>query len=55
MRRVIRYWFDDGHHSATTFSGIPAAGKRIIAFCTLIGRLEIYTLLVPLFPEFREK
>jgi trk system potassium uptake protein TrkH len=55
MRRAIRWWFDDDHHPATTFSGIPAAGKWILAFCTLIGRLKIYTLLVLLVPEFREK
>jgi trk system potassium uptake protein TrkH len=42
-------------HPATTFSGVPAAGKSILAFCTLIGRLEVYILLVLLAPEFPEK
>jgi len=55
MRRAIRWWLNDDHHPPTAFSGVPAAGKWILSFCTLIGRLEIYTLLVLLVSEFLEK
>jgi trk system potassium uptake protein TrkH len=42
-------------HPASNFSEIPAAGKWILSFCMLIGRLEIYTVLVLLIPEFWKK
>lgn len=42
-------------HPESTYSGIPAAGKWILSFCMLIGRLEIYTILVLLLPEFWKK
>lgn len=34
------------------YAGIPIAGKWVLMFCMLLGRLEIYTLLVLLVPEF---
>ena len=37
------------------FMGIPIIGKWILIFCMLIGRLEIYTVLVLLTPEFWRK
>jgi trk system potassium uptake protein len=43
------------YHPATTFSEAPALGKWIMSFCMLIGRLEIYTVLVLLIPEFWKK
>jgi trk system potassium uptake protein len=43
------------YHPATTFSEAPALGKWILSFCMLIGRLEIYTILVLLIPEFWKK
>jgi len=39
-------------HPATTYAEVPAPGKWILSFCMLIGRLEIYTVLVLLMPEF---
>lgn len=43
------------YHPATTYSEAPAVGKWILSSCMLIGRLEIYTLLVLLIPEFWKK
>jgi trk system potassium uptake protein TrkH len=43
------------YHPATTFSEAPAVGKWILSFCMLVGRLEIYTVLVLLMPEFWKK
>jgi trk system potassium uptake protein TrkH len=43
------------YHPATTFSEAPTTGKWILSFCMLIGRLEIYTILVLLIPEFWKK
>jgi trk system potassium uptake protein len=37
------------------YLSIPAAGKWVLMFCMLLGRLEIYTLLVLLVPEFWRK
>jgi trk system potassium uptake protein TrkH len=37
------------------FAHFPAASKWILTACMLFGRLEIYTLLVLLFPEFWRK
>lgn len=34
------------------YGAIPVAGKWVLMFCMLLGRLEIYTLLVLLVPEF---
>ncbi|MGV8081623.1 MAG: TrkH family potassium uptake protein [Syntrophales bacterium] len=34
------------------FGGLPAAGKWILIACMLLGRLEIYTVLVFLMPRF---
>ena len=34
---------------------VPAAGKWVLMFCMLLGRLEIYTLLVLMVPEFWRK
>jgi trk system potassium uptake protein len=43
------------YHPATTFSEAPVLGKWIMSFCMLIGRLELYTVLVLLIPEFWRK
>ena len=37
------------------FAHFPVAAKWILTACMLFGRLEIYTLLVLLFPEFWRK
>jgi len=37
------------------YSGIPALGKWVLSFCMLLGRLEIYTVLVLFMPEFWRK
>ncbi|MBN1831900.1 MAG: TrkH family potassium uptake protein [Deltaproteobacteria bacterium] len=37
------------------YLGIPVTGKWILIFCMLLGRLEIYTVLVLLTPEFWRK
>jgi len=37
------------------YAGIPALGKIVLAFCMLVGRLEIYTVLVVLSPVFWRK
>ncbi len=37
------------------YLGVPAAGKWILIFCMLLGRLEIYTVIVLLTPEFWRK
>jgi trk system potassium uptake protein TrkH len=37
------------------FAHLPAASKWILTACMLFGRLEIYTLLVLIFPEFWRK
>ena len=34
------------------FAHIPAAGKWILAWCMLLGRLEIYTVIILFVPEF---
>lgn len=34
------------------YSHIPAAGKLVLCFLMLVGRLEIYTVLLILFPRF---
>lgn len=35
-----------------TYAAIPAVGKTILSFCMLLGRLELYTMLVVLIPNF---
>ena len=37
------------------FAYLPVASKWILIACMLFGRLEIYTLLILLFPEFWRK
>ncbi|MBM7854800.1 trk system potassium uptake protein TrkH [Desulfohalotomaculum tongense] len=39
---------------AETYSALPAAAKVVLAFCMLIGRLEIYTVLVVFTVKFWE-
>jgi len=40
---------------SATYSEIPYLGKWILSFCMLAGRLEIYTVIVLLIPEFWKK
>lgn len=40
---------------AENYSAIPAAGKWILIFCMLTGRLEIYTVLILFVPQFWKK
>jgi trk system potassium uptake protein TrkH len=37
------------------FAHIPAFGKLVLAFCMLLGRLELFTVLVLVFPSFWRK
>lgn len=37
------------------FAHVPAAGKLVLAFCMLLGRLELFTVLVLVFPSFWRK
>lgn len=37
------------------YSGIPTAGKWVLIFCMLAGRLEVYTVLILLLPNFWKK
>jgi len=37
------------------YAGIPAPGKWLLAWCMLLGRLEIYTVIIFLAPEFWRK
>lgn len=37
------------------YAGIPAAGKWLLIWCMLLGRLEIYTVIIFLVPEFWRK
>jgi trk system potassium uptake protein TrkH len=36
----------------TTFSSINAFGEIVLILCMLLGRLELFTLLVLIQPEF---
>ena len=36
-------------------AGIPAAGKWLLAWCMLLGRLEIFTVIILVVPEFWRK
>jgi trk system potassium uptake protein TrkH len=40
---------------AENYASIPLAGKWILIFCMLIGRLEIYTVLILFVPHFWKK
>jgi len=42
-------------HPASTYAEVPAVGKWILSACMLIGRLEIYTVIILLMPEFWKK
>jgi len=37
------------------FAGIPVLGKWLLIWCMLLGRLEIYTVIILLVPEFWRK
>jgi len=37
------------------YSSIPIAGKWILIFCMLVGRLEYYTVLILVTPAFWKK
>ncbi len=37
------------------FAHVPAFGKLVLAFCMLLGRLELFTVLVLVFPSFWHK
>jgi len=37
------------------FAGIPVAGKWLLIWCMLLGRLEIFTVIIFLVPEFWRK
>ena len=39
----------------STYSEIPFLGKWVLSFCMLAGRLEIYTVIILLVPEFWKK
>jgi trk system potassium uptake protein TrkH len=34
------------------FAHLPAAAKWVLAWCMLLGRLEIYTVIILVVPEF---
>jgi trk system potassium uptake protein TrkH len=34
------------------FAGVPLLGKWVLIFCMLLGRLELYTVLILLTPDF---
>ncbi len=38
-----------------TYTAIPATGKLVLAVCMLVGRLEVFTVLVLFFPSFWRK
>jgi trk system potassium uptake protein TrkH len=37
------------------FAGIPVAGKWLLVWCMLLGRLEIFTVIILVVPEFWRK
>jgi trk/ktr system potassium uptake protein len=37
------------------YAGVPATGKWVLIFCMLAGRLEFYTIIVLLIPEYWRK
>lgn len=40
---------------AENFAGIPDSGKWLLIWCMLLGRLEVYTVIILLIPEFWRK
>ncbi|MGM0680942.1 MAG: TrkH family potassium uptake protein, partial [Thermodesulfobacteriota bacterium] len=42
----------EGVGPASNFSAIPDTAKWILSFCMLAGRLELYTVVVLLSPDF---
>jgi trk system potassium uptake protein TrkH len=40
---------------AKNYVVIPLVGKWVLIFCMLLGRLEIYTVIVLLMPEYWRK
>lgn len=40
---------------ADNYAQIPILGKWLLTFCMLLGRLEIYTVVILLFPKFWQK
>jgi len=41
--------------AAKNYAHVPTAGKWLLSICMLVGRLEIYTVLVLLMPHFWKK
>jgi len=41
--------------ASSTYAGLPQAAKWVLSLCMLLGRLEIYTVLVLLVPDFWKK
>jgi len=37
---------------ANNYLDVPAVGKWVLIFCMLLGRLEIYTVILLLTPEY---
>ena len=42
-------------NASSTYAGLPQAAKWVLSLCMLLGRLEIYTVLVLLVPDFWKK
>ncbi|MBW2182526.1 MAG: TrkH family potassium uptake protein, partial [Deltaproteobacteria bacterium] len=40
---------------AENYHHLPLLGKWLLTFCMLLGRLEIYTVIVLFIPEFWKK
>ena len=40
---------------ADNYASMPAMGKWILIFCMLTGRLEVYTVLILIVPQFWKK
>ncbi|NIY13417.1 MAG: hypothetical protein GWM98_00245 [Nitrospinaceae bacterium] len=40
-----------GVGATQNYAGIPEAGKAVLLFCMLLGRLELYTVLIVLLPS----
>ena len=40
---------------ADNYAGLPLAAKWVLTFCMLLGRLEIYTVIILITPEFWRK
>ena len=37
------------------FASIPDVGKWVLSFCMIMGRLELYTLIILFLPEYWKK